>query len=197
MKKTQIVLLDYALKIFLVWLFVSLMGCASRKKDSSSIVELQTNTEIKTNEAAAEIKSNTNIVVATKTESTAAKTTNKTNYKPIDPTKPSSVITPEGKTYVLDNAEVTEEQTSENTNAKTEYSKTDTSSRSSNYWGKNSSYIKLEDLHSQNTNSLDKSGFNMWSWLWILIAFTVVVVLKYLNNRFKWVSYVTSMFNKK
>lgn len=197
MKNTQIALLDYALKIFLVWVLVSFMGCASRKKNSSSKVELKTNTEVKANEIAAEIKSNTNVVANTKTESNAAKTTNKTNYKPIDPTKPSSVITPEGKTYVLDNAEVTEEQTSENTATKTEDQKIDTSSSSSNYWGKNTGYIKLEDLHSQNTTSLDKSGFNMWSWLWILIAFIVVVVLKYLNNRFKWVSYVTSIFNKK
>ncbi|MBX9886673.1 MAG: hypothetical protein K2Y30_01910 [Flavobacteriaceae bacterium] len=197
MKKIQLVLLDYALKILLVWLVVSAMSCASRKKNSSSEAELHTKTELTTNEAAAEIKVNTNVVVTEKTETNATKTTTKVNYKPIDPTKPSSVTTPEGKTYVLNNAEVTEESTKETNVAKTENSKTDTSSSNTNYWGKNSSYIKLEDLHSQNTISLDKTGFNMWSWLWIMIIIVVLIGLKYLNNRFKWVSYVTSIFNKK
>lgn len=197
MKSITAVALDYVFKLLLVWLLVSCLGCASKKKDSSSVNELHSNTELNTNEAAAEIKVNTNVVVTSKTETNAMSTTTKTNYKPIDPTKPSSVVTPEGKKYVLDNAEVTEEQRQETHNQKTDESKIDTSSSVFNYWGKNSSYIKLEDIKSQNSSSLERSGFNFWSWLWVLILIIIVIILNYLNNRFKWVSYVTSLFNRK
>lgn len=197
MKKIQLVLLDYALKIILVWLIVSFMSCASKKKNSSSQVELHSNTELVTDEAIAEIKVNTNVVATSKTETNAVSTTTKTNYKPIDPTKPSSVTTPSGKKYLLDNAEVTEEETQETKTDTTSETKSDTSSTSENYWGKGLVFNKLEDVHAQDTSSLDQKGFNNWSWLWILIIIIILVLLTYLNNRFKWVSYVTSIFNKK
>lgn len=197
MRKIAVVIFDFVLTLILVWLLVSCLGCASKKKDSSSVNELHSNTELQTSEAAAEIKVNTNVVATAKTETNASSTTTKMNYKPIDPTKPASVVTPEGKKYLLDNAEVTEEHRQETETKKTDESTIDTSSSSVNYWGKDSSYIHLEDIKTHDTNSLDRSGFNFWSWLWILIFIIIVILLNYLNNRFKWLSYVTSLFKKK
>ena len=191
------VFFDYVFKLFLVWVLVSCLGCASKKKTTSSEVELHTDTVLKATETGAEIKTNTNVVATAKTVSNNTTTTTETNYKPIDPTKPSSVVTPEGKKYVLDNAEVTEKETRQSENKIAEQSKTDTSSNISNYWGKEISFIKLEDIRTQNNTSLDRSGFNMWSWLWVLFIIILAIGTNYLNNRFKLLSYVTSLFKRK
>lgn len=191
------VFFDYVFKLFMVWLLVSCLGCASKKKNSSSEIELHTNTELQTSEGAATIGTNTNVVTDIKKSASSSGSTIERNYKPVDPSKPSSVTTPDGKKYVLDNAEVTEKETKQSKKESSEKAIQDTSSSTANYWGKDSSFIKLEDIHSTNNNSSERSSFNFWSWLWVLALITIVIILNYLNNRFKWISYVTSFFRIK
>ena len=183
--------------LFLVLMVLPFLGCASKKKDSSSEMELHSNTELQTSEGGATIGTNTNVVTDIKKSASSSGSTIERNYKPVDPAKPSSVTTPDGKKYVLDNAEINEKETTHYKNESSSENKVDTSSSTANYWGKDSSFIKLEDIHSTNNNSSERSGFNFWSWLWVLALIIIVIILNYLNNRFKWFSYVTSFFGIK
>ena len=182
--------------LFLVVVLIVLpfFGCASKKKNSSSEIELHTNTELQTSEGGATIGTNTNVVTEIKKSASSSGSTIERNYKPVDPTKPSSVTTPDGKKYVLDNAEINEKETTHTKNESSSENIADTSSGTANYWGKDSSFIKLEDIHLQSNNTMNRSGFNFWSLLWVLVIIIIVIILNYLNNRFKWVSYVTSFF---
>lgn len=198
MRKITVVALDYVFKLLIVWLLVSIMAsCGSKKKTTSSVVEIQNNTDLQTSEAAATLETNSNILTTINKTNNSSETVTEANYKPIDLTKPSSVITPEGKKYVLDNAEVTERKTEKHNQSKSEETNAIAVSSLKNYWTKDTSMIQFENIHSNANSSLNKSGFNYWSWLWILILILVGIGLNYLNNRFKWVSYVTAFFRKK
>lgn len=198
MRKLILVIFDFVLTIILMLVLVSLIsGCGSKKKTTESVVDLESKTELNTSEGAASLATNSNVLATIKKKDASSETETETNYKPIDPTKPSSVVTPEGKKYILDNAEVTERKKEKYTNSTSEETKASNISSLLNYWGKDTSLIQFEKIHSTANSSLDKSNFNYWSWLWVLIIIILGIGLNYLNNRFKWVSYVTAIFKKK
>ncbi|OYX86793.1 MAG: hypothetical protein B7Y83_00195 [Flavobacteriales bacterium 32-34-25] len=198
MKSITIKALDYVFKLVLVWLLVTAMaGCGSKKKAAESVIDLESNTQLNTSEGAAYLETNSNVLATIKTADTSTETETETNYKPIDPTKPSSVITPDGKKYLLDNAEVTERKKNKKANVVSEESNSSAVSSLKNYWGKDTSLFQFENIRASSSSSLERSGFNHWSWLWVLIVVFIGIGLNYLNNRFKWVSYVTAIFKKK
>ncbi|MFA9191122.1 hypothetical protein AAGV28_07035 [Flavobacterium sp. FZUC8N2.13] len=197
MKAITIKALDYVIKLLIAWLLISLMACSSKKKAAESMIDLQSNTDLKTSEGAASLVTNSNVLATTKKTDTSSETETETNYKPIDPTKPSSVITPDGKKYILDNAEVTERKKEKKANVVSEESNASSNSSLKNYWGKDTTLIQFENVYARASSSLQRSGFNYWSWLWVLIILLLGIGLNYLNNRFKWVSYVTAIFKKK
>lgn len=198
MKSIRIKALDYAFKLLLVWLLVTaIAGCGSKKKAAESVIDLESNTKLNASEGAASLSTNSNVLATVKKKDNSVETETETNYKPIDPTKPSSVITPEGKKYLLDNAEVTEKKKYKKANVVSEESKASAVSSLKNYWGKDTSLIHFENVHASASSSLERSGFNYWSWLWVLLIILAGIFLNYLNNRFKWLSYVTAIFKKK
>lgn len=141
-------------------------------------------------------QTNVKVDITTKVDDKTKTVTTKKTYAPVDATKPASVTDPEGKKHDLNNASLTEETTTEAKDLKKE--NTDNSEK----FHKEAAAAKSESKGStaakkeiENTD-LDKSGFTIWSWLWMAGIILVGIVLFYLNHRFKLIKRVTTVFSK-
>lgn len=161
-------------------LLLMVMSCSARKKSKSTTEEVvkiensDNSTLTKKEEANSEVKTITKVDEKTKTVK------KEINLKPIDPTKPSSATTPDGKKYDLNNAEVNITETEDDSNR--------------NLWNSQNSqnYNLSESLFKANLqattaakNKTDVSNterkartiFDFW-WLWLIAAGILIWVFK-------------------
>ena len=185
----------------LIWVIAILLGianssCSSKKKITEvhkEEIKIENSQESENSE-----KSETNVKVAiiTKVDDKTKTVSVKKTYSPIDATKPASVTDPEGKKHDLNNASLTEETTTEETNKKTEHSDNSEKFRKKESVAKAESKEKAAIEILARKEDLDKSGFNFWSWLWVAGIIIIGIGLLYLNNRFKLIKRVTAFFVK-
>ena len=109
---------------------------------------------------------------------------------------PQVLQIPKVKKHDLNNASLTEETTTEETNKKTE------NSDNSEVFHKKelAAKAKAKEIAAieilARKEDLDKSGFNFWSWLWVAGIIIIGIGLLYLNNRFNLIKRVTTFFSK-
>jgi hypothetical protein len=160
----------------LIYLFVTaillllLMSCSARKHSESTNEEVvktensDNSTLAKKEEASSEVKTITKVDDKTKTVK------KEINLKPIDPTKPSSATTPDGKKYDLNNAEVNITETEENNNRNIWNSQNSQNSNLSQSLAKanlQATTAANSKTDTSNTEREARSVFDFW-WLWLI-----------------------------
>jgi flagellar hook protein FlgE len=173
-----------------------LNSCSSRKAEKQRISEASKN-EIAINETIAlktdlNVKLETVAVIDDKTETT---TTTKT-WSPVDPKKPSSMTDPEGKKRDFNNSTYKEEETKEKKNAKTLETLKAEITKKEDVAKDLKTLDKALAKKASETINIDKSGFSISNWIWIIIFFIITNALLYLNHRFGFIKRVTSFFIK-
>ena len=184
-----------------IWAIAILLGianfsCSSKQKlteinKEEIVIENSSNSENSKNS-----ETNIKVDVVTKVDDKTKTVSVKKTYSPIDATKPASVTDPEGKKHDLNNATLTEEITTEETNKKTENSDNSEKfhKKESNAKEKAKEKAAIEILARK--EDLDKSGFNFWGWLWMIGIVIIGIGLLYLNHRFKFLKRVTTFFKE-
>jgi len=161
-------------------LLLMVMSCSARKKSKSTTEEVvkiensDNSTLTKKEEANSEVKTITKVDEKTKTVK------KEINLKPIDPTKPSSATTPDGKKYDLNNAEVNITETEDDSNRNLWNSQ-----NSQNYNLSESLFkAKLQATTAaknktdvSNTERKARTIFDFW-WLWLIAAGILIWVFK-------------------
>ena len=180
--------------LFCVLMVLPFLGCSSRKKtleenkeeikiDNSSNSENSSNSN-------SNIKVNNVTVVDDKNQTVTVKKT----YSPVDATKPASVTDPSGKKHDLNNADYTEETTTQKNDTKIRNSSNSENSSNSSAKSKASGKAKITCKKENSNLDLDSSGMSFGSWFWIGLFIIIVLLIIYLNHRFKLVERVTSLF---
>lgn len=183
---------------FIAYMTVALLiftSCGSKKKTTSQTRETQTTEVVATSKTESETQ-NTIIknVVITKNETTGETTTTET-YSPIDPTKPASTITDDGKKIDLHNSSYTK-QTKTVQATKQEMAK-DASVESAIAKEKAETDYTASSVGTKTakTLDLDKKNIPFFNWWWLLIAVIIVGGGFYLNKRFNIAKRVTGFFS--
>lgn len=175
-------------------LVLPFMGCSSRKKTTEENkqeikIENSSNSENSEN-SETNIKTKIEVIVDDKNQTVTTKKT----YSPVDATKPASVIDPSGKKHDLNNANYTEETTTQKNNTQSRNSDNSEEFRKKESSGKNEIKGKVAGKLAIEKMDLDKSGFSFGSWFWLVLLIIIALVLIYLNYRFKLIKRVTSFF---
>jgi hypothetical protein len=161
-------------------LLLLVMSCSARKHAKTVSEEVvktensENSTLAKKEEANSEVKSN--IKVDEKTRAVKKEI----NLKPIDPTKPSSATTPDGKKYDLNNAEVNITETEENSNTNLWNSQNSQNSNLSESLAKanlQSTTESLKETSDLKTEREARSIFDFW-WLWLIAAGILLWIFK-------------------
>jgi hypothetical protein len=161
-------------------LLLLVMSCSARKHSKSTTEEVvktavsDNSTLTKKEEANSEVKSN--IKVDEKTRAVKKEI----NLKPVDPTKPSSATTPDGKKYNLNNAEVNITETEEDSNTNLWNSQNSQNSNLSESLAKanlQSITESLKETSGLKTEREARSIFYFW-WLWLIAAGILLWILK-------------------
>ena len=185
----------------LIWVIAILLGianssCASKKKLTEINKEEIKIENFQESENSEKTETNVKVDVVTKVDDKTKTVSVKKTYVPIDANKPASVTDPQGKKHDLNNATLTEETTTEETNKKTENSENSEKfhKKESNAKEKAKEKAAIEILARK--EDLDKSGFNFWSWFWLIGIVIISIGILYLNHRFKLLKRVTTFFKE-
>lgn len=172
-------------------LLVLLCSCGTRKVQKSvnkeSSTTEQTTTEKKDIEVEKETQKESNVK---KTETITVddknqETTKETVYEPIDNTKPSSIIDPDGKETKLNNSKKTTKETTKNNNSKTETKKE--SSEEIKEKAKEALRLKTESENKAiaeakrqaDINNTDRKSNPLLPLLWLLIPLGGYLIWKF------------------
>ncbi len=173
-----------------------LASCGSKQKTVQEKLEelhLDQHDIVKTE---SEIKADVSLKNNVKESIEQTATSKKKTFTPIDHTKPSSVTDSNGKTTVLNNASLVEEESTDNSKIDKE-TQTDLQDKSQKTDKSDSSKdLKLDSQSGSYDMNLNKKGSPDWTWLWMLILIIVVFVVLWLYKKFNVKSYVTSFFKK-
>ncbi|WP_413998702.1 hypothetical protein ACMDB5_13075 [Flavobacterium sp. W1B] len=183
--------------IVVLGISIAMNSCSSRQKE---VTKTEESNKAESADSVEEIKkeeSNTKVETSVKIDDKTKTVTTKKTAAPIDPSKPASVTDPDGKKTDLHNASLTEETTTEFKDKKIDKAESSQSSSKSEASAKKAAAKKGEAKKEALNSSLDKSGFNFWSYWWLLCLIVIGGVLVYLNNRFKWFTRVTAFFKRK
>lgn len=157
---------------------IAMNSCRSIKKAKTSLTEIVKTEEVKTETETEKQESNVQKTEEIKTNSQTGTVTKKTTKRPIDPTKTAIVIDKHGNKTTLDNAVLEEEETTTNTTTTTDqklaidikYKKE--KERIIAERKKSDQKIKQEQL------ALDKTVFNFWQLLFLLIPAGIYLIYK-------------------
>lgn len=170
----------------LILVFFIALSCGARKAEKSrnseaSKIETSTFSNI-------EKKEEGNIKVAEKTtvDDMNKIKTKETSYKPIDPTKEASVITPDGKKHNLHNAEILIKETEQENNTKTnnssnseEFHKSELSELSE-FGTKTNTKKAIEEI------KVERSAWSGLNLLWLLIPLGLILLWLNKNKIITW-----------
>ena len=184
-----------------IWAIAILLGianssCTSKKKITESNKEEIKIENFQESENSEKTETNVKVDVVTKVDDKTKTVSVKKTYSPIVAILSASVIDPDGKKHDLNNASVTEETTTEEANKKTEHSDNSEEFRKKESSAKEKAKEKAAIEILARKEDLDKSGFNFWSWFWVIGIVIIGIGLLYLNHRFKLVKRVTAFFKE-
>jgi hypothetical protein len=170
------------------------IGCSSRKKtteENKQDIKIENSSNSQNSEnSEANIKTKIEVVVDDKNQTVTTKKT----YSPVDATKPASVIDPTGKKHDLNNANYTEETTTQKNNSQSRNSDNSEEFRKMESSGKKETTVQASGKSAIEKMDLDKSGFSLGSWFWLVLLIIIAIGLIYLNYRFKLIKRVTAFF---
>jgi hypothetical protein len=167
-------------------LSLALNSCRSVKKDKSSLTESAKNEEVKTETETEKEESNVQKTEEIKINSQTGTVTKKTTKRPADNTKPATVIDKHGNKTTLENAVLEEEETTTN-NITTADQKTALDIKYKKEKERIMAQRKKEDLKiKQEQLALQKTGFNFWQLLWLIIPAGILVIYKF-KDKIWWI----------
>ena len=182
--------------VVVLGLSIAMNSCSSKNKTTEVHKEEIKIENFQESENSEKTETNVKVDVVTKVDDKTKTVSVKKTYVPIDANKPASVTDPQGKKHDLNNATLTEETTTEETNKKTENSENSEKfhKKESNAKEKAKEKAAIEVLARK--ADLDKSGFNFLSRLWLIGIVIIGIGLLYLNHRFKLLKRVTTFFKE-
>jgi hypothetical protein len=176
--------------------FLFLASCGARKKDVSNkeeVYHLEQNDALKTvNELDLDIATISNTKASTEKSSTSTKKT----YAPIDNTKPSSVTDSNGKTTVLNNASLVEEESTGNEVSKNETNTDHRDKSNKKESSKQSGSLVIDARTKENDMHLEKEDSSTNWWLWLLGISIIGFTIWKLYDTFNIKKRVTDFFTK-
>lgn len=197
MKKICKIGLDFFLSMVVVYLLLVIFsGCSAKKKNHQSDLEEVKIENSQKSENSDNLDTNVKLDIKTKVDDQSKVVSTIKTWSPVDPTKPASMTDPEGKKHDLNNAIYQEQTTTEQKSKKTETADNSNLAQKKRAVGKAESKGSTAAKKEVVNDTLDRSGFNFWSWLWMAGLIIVVIVLFYLNNRFNLIKRVTAFFSK-
>lgn len=168
-------------KIVLLWLIAIIMAltlnsCRSVQKDKSNLTEIVKTEDVKNELEITKEESNIKKTDETKIDSQTGTVTKKTTTKPVDPTKPATTTDKEGNKKTLENAEITEEETTVNNKTVTD---------SKNAFEENLKKEMAKSLEETNKAlaEIDQKILNLqkkpnyWQLLWLIIPFGIIIYI--------------------
>ncbi|MFV8336423.1 hypothetical protein ACNQF7_10110 [Flavobacterium sp. RSP29] len=172
--------------IALTLVFSLLISCGARKTEKSKTSEAEkTEASIiayvkKTDE------SNVKKTEKTSTDDKNQTTIKETTYELVDPTKPGSVIDPDGRKTDLNNSKKTTRETTKNNNTKTDNTKTSNESNKSEVSDQSESNSKSATKKTGKVTNIDRKAFNPLNLLWLLIPLGFLLVWMNKNKIIMW-----------
>jgi len=158
----------------LLSLYFLCTSCGARKAEKS-----RTKEEVKTETTTAAVTAKTEESNVKKTENTIIDdknetVTKETTYEPIDNTKPSSIVDPDGKETKLNNSKKTTRETTQKNNTKTDNSKNSNEFHKSELSEQSESKGKTEAKKADEVIHVDREAWSPWNLLWLLIPIGIV-----------------------
>jgi hypothetical protein len=183
---------NQTLKTILFWVFVLTISfwmnsCRSVKKDKTNLTEI-----VKVEVAEKEnviIKENSNLekTEQIKTDSKTGTVTKKRVIRPIDPTKPASVINEKGEKKILENAEILEEESQINNQILSDKKSTLAAQKETLLEKQKSEMKKGMQKLDQEILKLERKGFSWLNLFWLLIPLGIIFAYKRYNGKIWWV----------
>ena len=175
MKKTTILKI-----LFVFWIGLTiflLSSCGASKSDKNKTKE-ETKKEA-SNKSTVDAATESNVKKTEKTtvDDQNQTTTKETTYEPIDNTKPSSIIDPDGKETKLNNSKKTTRETTQKNNTKTAVAKASDENHKSKTSAKSESNNKSDAKKSGLVVKRENEGFSFWNLLWLLIPAAVIYLI--------------------
>jgi len=164
-------LLITALALSLALLFCS---CGARKAEKNRTKEtIKAETSIAAvieKKAESNVKKTENTIIDDKNETTTKETT----YEPIDPSKPASIIEPDGRKTDLNNSKKTTRETTQKNNTKIDNSKKSDEFHKSELSEQSESKGKSEGKKAELAVNRERSAWSLWNLLWLIIPLAIV-----------------------
>jgi hypothetical protein len=158
----------------------SVTSCSARKHSKSTTEEVVKTENSDNSTLAKKEENNSEVKSITKVDDKAKTVKKEIILKPIDPTKPSSATTPDGKKYDLNNAEVNITETEENNNRNLWNSQNSQNSNLSQSLAKanlQSTTESVKETSDLKTEREARSIFDFW-WLWLIAAGILLWIFK-------------------
>ena len=184
-----------------IWAIAILLGianssCSSKKKitevnKEEIVIENSSNSE-----NSEKTETNVKVDIVTKVDDKTKTVTATKTWTPIDSSKPAIMTDPEGRKHDLNNVVYKEETTTEHKDLKKENSDNSEQSLKKASTAKAASKGKATIENGSKKEDLDKSGFNFWSWFWLIGIVIIGIGILYLNHRFKLLKRVTAFFKE-
>lgn len=180
----------------LLWLFaiavaLALNSCSAVKKDKTQTEEV-IKTELAITEKAAKLEeSNVKKTENTKVDDKNETITEETTYEPIDPSKPASIIEPDGRKTDLNNSKKTTREITQKNNTKIDNSKKSDEFHKSESSESSESDAKSNTKKAAEEINVDKKSWSIWNLFWLLIPIAIYLVWK---NRTKIIGYLSGLY---
>ena len=184
------------LKIMITALLLSLYflctSCGARKAEKS-----RTKEEVKTETTTAAVTAKTEESNVKKTEKTIIDDKNETviketTYEPIDNSKPSSIIDPDGKETKLNNSKKTTRETTKKNNTKTDNSKNSNEFHKSELSEQSESNTKSNSKKAAEAIKVDREAWSLWNLLWLLIPIGIIGIAW--KNKAKIITWINGLW---
>lgn len=174
-----------------IWFFAILCGvlnsCGARKAEKNRTSEASkietSNKSIVEKSDESNVKKTEKNIVDDKNETV----TKETSYEPIDPTKPASVIDPDGKKHELNNSKKTTRETTQKNNTKTDNSRNSEEFHKSELSELSESGTKADIKKADVEIKVERSAWSMWNFLWLLIPIGLYFGYKKYKYKIWWV----------
>lgn len=153
-------------------------SCRSVKKDKSNLTESIKTEEVKTETETEKEESNVQKTEEIKTNSQTGTVTKKTTKRPADNTKPATVIDKHGNKTTLDNAVLEEEETTINNITTTDQKTALDIKHKKEKERQMAEEKKAEEKRKQDQLATDKTVFNFWQLLLLIIPVGIYLIYK-------------------
>lgn len=169
----------------LLWAIAILLGFVMNSCSAKKTAKTETSEEVKTETVAetdikkteeSNVRKSENTIVDDKNETITKETT----YEPVDPSKPASVIDPDGRKTNLNNSKKTTRETTKKNNTKTDIAKASNENNKSEASAKSKSGAKSSAKKGAEIINTNRKAWSSINLLWLLIP--LGLLLAWLNK---------------